>query len=88
MSKFVAVVPYFLGQPLNIFYILNVFFSNIYIYIYTHIYRTSSNLYTPDSVSLASLARQSANCRVCLFCFLLFVLVCLFEFCVSQGIIL
>ena len=30
----------------------------IYIYIYIYIYRTSSNLYTPDSVSLASLARQ------------------------------
>ena len=31
---------------------------NKYIYIYIYTYRTSSNLYTPDSVSLASLARQ------------------------------
>ena len=30
--------------------------TSIHIYIYT--YRTSSNLYTPDSGSLASLARQ------------------------------
>ena len=27
-----------------------------------YIYRTSSNLYTPDSVSLASLARQLVMC--------------------------
>ena len=31
-------------------------------YIYIYIYRTSSNLYTPDSVSLASLARQICPC--------------------------
>ena len=30
----------------------------LHTYIYIYIYRTSSNLYTPDSVSLASLARQ------------------------------
>ena len=30
----------------------------IYIYTYIHIYGASSNLYTPDSVSLSSLARM------------------------------
>ena len=33
----------------------------IYTYIYTHIHGTSSNLYTPDSVPLSSLARQLPN---------------------------
>ena len=33
-----------------------------YIYTYIYTYRISSNLYTPDSVSLASLARQLKCC--------------------------
>ena len=36
----------------------------LYIYIYTYMYRTSSNLYTPGSVSLASLARQLLNFEI------------------------
>ena len=33
-------------------------------HVYIHTYRTSSNLYTPDSVSLASLACQLEMCSV------------------------
>ena len=44
-----------------------VIWYNTSIHIYIYIYRTSSNLYTPDSVSLASLARQLLlkNIAVC-----------------------
>ena len=39
-------------------------YLHTYIHIYIYIYRTSSNLYIPDSVSLASLARQLVACTL------------------------
>ena len=41
------------------------FYFHTHIYIFIHIYRTSSNWYTPDRVSLASLTRQLHYRKMC-----------------------
>ena len=45
-------------------HVLQLWYTYLHTYIYIYTYRTSSNWYTPDSVSLASLSRQliSVDC--------------------------